>query len=80
MASEQAPVSRRIAMRWWERCAVAFFGLSIVGMGDGLARPWSLLAAIAGWLIVAAAIGVVELVLALRYRWWRHAAAGDVTR
>jgi len=57
-------------IRGWERTLIAIVGLMLVG-GSASPAPWGYLMPIVGWTIVAAAVGVVELAMAVWYRFRR---------
>ena len=58
----------RRPIRWWERTLVALFGLVLVGIHAAAPALLGRFLLVAGWVIVAAAVGVVELAMALYYR------------
>jgi hypothetical protein len=53
-------------LRFWERLVVAAFGLMLVG--SELPSRWDILTRASGWIIVAAAAGLVEFAMAAYYR------------
>ena len=53
-------------IRFWERLLVAALGLMLVG--SELPSRWDILTRAFGWIIVAAAVGLVELAMAGYYR------------
>jgi hypothetical protein len=63
-------------IRFWERLLVAAFGLMLVG--SELPSRWDILTRAFGWMIVAAAVGLVELAMAGYYRargWMRSSTS-----
>jgi hypothetical protein len=64
-----APLATPRELRYRDRLILAMFGFFVAGIAGDTA--WGGVARITGWLIVAAAIGVVELAMA-SYYWARH--------
>jgi hypothetical protein len=56
----------RPALRYRERLLLVFFGLFVASVASQ--SSWGTVVRVAGWCIVAAAIGLVELTMALYYR------------
>ena len=56
----------RTELHYWERLVLLVFGLSVMGIDSD--ADWVLAFRIIGALIAAAAIGLVELAMALWYR------------
>ncbi len=71
MAERKAPMTTAVRdhrqIRGWERMLITILGFMLVG-GSSAPAPWGYLMPIVGWTIVAAAVGVVELAMALWYR------------
>ena len=55
-------------LRWWERTVIALFGVFVASSGSSASGPWNVLSIAVGVLIVLAAVGVFEVVMALWYR------------
>jgi hypothetical protein len=60
--------ARSAELAWWERVLLALFGAGVAGFGSVFGSPWGAVPAVIGWSIVAAALGLVELVMAVAYR------------
>lgn len=73
LASEDSNVSDshaagddRYRLHYWERLLLAIFGLMLANASAS--GPWGTLLRGCGWIVVAAALGVVEVVMAACYR------------
>lgn len=56
----------RYRLHYWERLLLAIFGLMLANASVG--GPWGTLLRGGGWIVVAAALGVVEVLMAAYYR------------
>jgi hypothetical protein len=71
-----AEPAQHTTIRFWERLLAATFGLMLVG--SELPSRWDILTRASGWIIVAAAVGLVELAMAAYYRargWTRSSSS-----
>ena len=58
----------RTTLKWWERSAIALFGVFVMGIGGNFGKPWHLFLLIGGALIIVAGIGLIDVFMALHYR------------
>lgn len=56
----------RIELRYWERLLIALLGWMLVTVGG--APVVQIASSVIGWAIIAAAVGAVEVAMALYYR------------
>jgi len=60
-------------LRYWERLVLTLFGLMLASAGSG--APLGSVLRVGGWIVVVAALGFVEVLLAGYYRARRWLAA-----
>jgi hypothetical protein len=70
------PTDRGVVLRGWERYLVVVFAWVVLVQADFDPAPLAIAVRALGWLVILAAVGVVELAMALYYRALRRMSEG----